>query len=373
MTYGLYVHFPWCITRCPYCDFNAHVLKASSMSEDAYITLLIHELDRWLKVIDQRPLCSIYIGGGTPSLLSAYAIERLLHAIAKRFGALPHEITLEANPSTVEAQRFKDYQHAGITRLSLGVQTFNTAMLLAIGRQHTVDAIWHAIDALHRIDWKNFNIDLMYALPGQTIDQVQYDIQQTLQAQPTHVSWYHFTIEPGTAFFKNPPILPSDEDVWYMQQQGLQDLVQANWHPYEITAFTQNMPCQHNQHYWQFGDYLGIGAGAHGKITKLDGSIWRYANPNVPRVYATQRPNITCNTPADTLIDFVISRFRLYQPITWITFERSTHLPRDALKKPLSQGVSKGWITLTDDGFLITEEGHRWLSDIMSWWLPSTT
>lgn len=292
---SLYIHLPWCIRKCPYCDFNSHGVK-DEIPEQQYINTLIQDLDEDLVEIEDRSLISIFFGGGTPSLFSGHAITTLLQEIQKRIPFQKDiEITLEANPGTVEQQYIRAYHEAGVNRLSIGVQSFQDDKLKALGRIHGSQEAQQAIETAKQAGFNNFNIDIMHGLPNQSVEDACYDIQTAIELKPTHLSWYQLTIEPNTVFYSKPPTLPDEDTLWEIEEQGKALLAKAGYEQYEVSAYAkQGRQCQHNINYWEFGDYLGIGAGAHSKITdpksKKIERKWKvkhpkdYLNPNKPFV-----------------------------------------------------------------------------------------
>lgn len=317
---SLYVHVPWCVRKCPYCDFNSHQ-QNGELPEQAYIDALLDDLDRDLAGAAGRPLTSIFIGGGTPSLFSAQSYERLLNEVARRLRfADDIEITLEANPGTFEQAKFRDYRKAGINRLSIGVQSFDPLQLQRLGRIHNGDEALRAADIARQSGFDNFNLDLMFGLPGQSEAQALQDLQQAIDCQPTHLSWYQLTIEPNTEFFRRPPVLPADDAVADMQLSGIALLAAAGFERYEVSAFAQaGRASRHNLNYWQFGDYLGIGAGAHGKLTHAaaDGSlvVERLRKTRMPQHYLAAAGNYTTErkpVPVEELpFEFMMNALRL--------------------------------------------------------------
>src|SRR5579883_579474 len=284
---SLYVHIPWCVRKCPYCDFNSHEMK-HGLPEAAYVEALLDELDHHLPRIQHRSFISIFFGGGTPSLFSANAIEQILRGISQRMPLNPSiEITLEANPGTIEQARFQGFREAGINRLSLGIQSLQNDKLKTLGRIHDHDQAIRAISIAKEAGFTNFNLDLMYGLPHQSIDDALEDVKLALSFQPTHLSWYQLTIEPNTLFHHQPPPLPMDETIWQMQQAGQTLLQQAGFEQYEVSAYSlAGKNCVHNRNYWEFGDYLGIGAGAHSKLTnEKTGEVVRFAQVKHPNAY----------------------------------------------------------------------------------------
>ncbi|MEC9482594.1 MAG: radical SAM family heme chaperone HemW, partial [Halomonas sp.] len=268
---SLYVHVPWCVRKCPYCDFNSHgVGRSAELPEDGYLTALLADLDADLALAGQRELTSVFIGGGTPSLMSADFYGRFFAALNERLAlSRDCEITLEANPGTVEQRRFAGYREAGINRLSIGVQSFQPAQLEALGRIHSGTEAERAVTSARCAGFDNINLDLMHGLPGQDVAQAIDDLEQALALSPEHLSWYQLTLEPNTEFHSQPPRLPEDDTLWDIQDAGHQRLEQAGYNRYEISAYARpGRRSRHNLNYWRFGDYLGIGAGAHGKLSR---------------------------------------------------------------------------------------------------------
>jgi len=279
---SLYIHFPWCVRKCPYCDFNSHAVRGD-LPEDQYIDALLADLESDLPRVWGRPVRSVFLGGGTPSLFSPEAIERLLAGVRARVTLVPEaEVTLEANPGTVETERFRGYRAAGVNRLSIGIQSFQPEQLQKLGRIHGRDEALAAAQAARAAGFDNFNLDLMFGLPQQTLDEALADLRTALALNPTHLSLYQLTLEPNTLFHAQPPELP-DEDVLAAMQEALQaELADAGFTQYEVSAYARaGRRCRHNLNYWQFGDYLGIGAGAHAKITDADGitRLWKVKQP----------------------------------------------------------------------------------------------
>lgn len=276
--FSLYIHIPWCIKKCPYCDFNSYD-SPSQLPEQEYVQVLLQDLTQDLPRVANRTLKSVFFGGGTPSLFSPKSFETILNHVHRVLSCQPNmEITLEANPGTLEHKSFKDYRNAGINRISIGAQSFNDYSLQALGRIHAAKDTHKAIDAIRKGGFDNYNIDLMYGLPQQSLNDALSDLKTAIELSPTHLSWYHLSIEPNTIFHHKPPVLPNDDEVFEIQQAGFELLKQQGFMQYEISAFAQKgFQCQHNKNYWEFGDYLGIGAGAHSKITNLDHSISRFS------------------------------------------------------------------------------------------------
>ncbi|MBR9790007.1 MAG: radical SAM family heme chaperone HemW, partial [Vibrionaceae bacterium] len=294
---SLYVHIPWCVQKCPYCDFNSHELKAE-IPEEQYINALLEDLDtdieKYCLKDAPRQLHSIFIGGGTPSLISAEGIERLLQGIEARIPFKPDiEITMEANPGTIEAERFAGYRKAGVTRISIGVQSFEQEKLERLGRIHGKDEAVNAAKLAHQIGLNSFNLDLMHGLPDQSIEQALADLDKAIELAPPHLSWYQLTIEPNTMFYYKPPTLPDDDDLWDIFDLGHKKLAAAGYVQYEISGYSKpGFQCQHNLNYWRFGDYLGIGCGSHGKLSFSDGRILRTTKVKHPRGYLAAYQNM---------------------------------------------------------------------------------
>ena len=350
---SLYIHIPWCIRKCPYCDFNSHT-SPERLPEESYIQALLADLDQDLTFFPiQTPLHSIFIGGGTPSLLSANAYASLFTGIQRRIPfAKNMEITLEANPGTIEHGLFSDYRAVGINRISLGVQSFHSAHLKRLGRIHDAGQAQQAIEQILAAGFTRMNLDLMYGLPEQTVEQALTDLQVALSYQPTHLSWYQLTIEPNTLFHKTQPTLPMEDSIAEMEQAGLSLLIQHAMHRYEISAFCQNEQwSEHNLNYWLFGDYLGIGAGAHGKITQdAPDQIYRtqkfrqpkdYLDPNKTFIAAKQ---LIAKT--DLPFEFMLNTTRLEQAIPYKLFTQRTGLSLEYLYPKLIQAQQKGFITI---------------------------
>ncbi|MEG2831052.1 MAG: radical SAM family heme chaperone HemW, partial [Edwardsiella sp. (in: enterobacteria)] len=283
---SLYIHIPWCVQKCPYCDFNSHAQKGE-IPQQAYVDHLLADLDQELPRVAGRPLSTLFIGGGTPSLLSGEALQRLLDGVRARLPlAADAEITLEANPGTVEAERFSAYQRAGVNRISIGVQSFSADKLQRLGRIHGPQEAIAAARLATALGLRSFNLDLMHGLPQQSQEEALDDLRQAIALNPPHLSWYQLTIEPNTLFGSRPPRLPDDDALWEIFEQGDHLLRASGYQQYETSAYAlPGRQCQHNLNYWRFGDYLGIGCGAHGKLTFADGRIERRAKTRHPRGY----------------------------------------------------------------------------------------
>jgi len=378
---SLYIHIPWCVRKCPYCDFNSHEAR-DEIPEAAYIDALIADLEQDLPAVWGRTVETVFFGGGTPSLFSPEGIDQLLADVRARIPLKPEaEITLEANPGTVDYARFKGFREAGINRLSIGIQSFQPELLKAIGRIHSDTEAITAVEAAHQAGFQNFNLDLMFGLPGQTQKQALQDLQMAKDLKPAHISWYELTIEPNTWFHRHPPQRPDDGTLWEMQQAGRTLLEAAGYQRYEISAYAHaQQQCRHNMNYWQFGDYLGIGAGAHAKISDAASqSITRTAKQRHPRNYldsarTTARiSSSTRITKEDALLEFAMNALRLDQGFSLTTFNATTGLSYTDIETIVNKGVAEG--LLSHDGHIIraTPKGQRYLNELLQHWMPDTT
>ena len=373
---SLYAHFPWCVQKCPYCDFNSHKLR-DELPERRYIDALIRDLDVQAPEVAGRPLTSIFLGGGTPSLFSPAEIGRFLAHARDTLGfAGDIEITLEANPGTIERGRFAEYRTAGVTRVSLGAQSFDERQLRLLGRIHSADETRRAAEELHSAGLTNFNLDLMYALPGQSAADAEADIREALALRPTHISQYHLTIEPGTVFAAAPPVQPADDVVEEMLDRSLQTLANENFAQYEISGYARaDARCTHNLNYWSFGDYLGVGAGAHGKISDpTSGLIVRTQQTREPRRYLAADPRDRISKPIATAhlpFEFAMNGFRLVEGFAGELFEERTGLPIAILERALGLGLERGLVERVANQWRATPKGFRFLNDILVELLPS--
>jgi len=375
---SLYIHLPWCVKKCPYCDFNSFK-QNGIIPEEAYINALLKDLSQELPKMTNRQISSIFIGGGTPSLFSAESISRLLKEINNLVDIVPNvEITMEANPGTFEQERFAGFRAAGINRLSLGIQSFNATHLKILGRIHGQAESLTAATAAKQIGFSKINLDLMYALPNQTIEEALVDLQQAIALSPTHLSWYHLTIEPNTAFYRQPPKVPVDDIVDEMEMLGEALLEKHHFSHYEVSAFCQDeQQCVHNLNYWQFGDYLGIGAGAHSKITLPDeNKVLRFWKQRVPHQYLNPVENFTSNQRViekeDLILEFMLNALRLADGFSINLFETRTGLNFTDIEKPCDNALRKGLITLQNHQITPTLQGKRFLNDLMGLFLPTT-
>jgi len=377
---ALYVHLPWCVRKCPYCDFNSHAVPAGGIAEAAYVAALQRDLAFAAPAVAGREIVSVFFGGGTPSLFSAAAIARVLsHARSLLPFAADAEITLEANPGTVEHGRFADYAAAGVNRVSLGAQSFDDARLTALGRIHGAADIARAVGELRTAGIGNFNLDLMYALPGQDLQGARDDLERAIALAPTHVSHYQLTLEPDTPFAKRPPAgLPDDDLAWSMQVECQSLLASAGYEQYEVSAYARpGRRCRHNLVYWEFGDYLGIGAGAHGKVTRVDGdAIERTIRVRHPAAYlaaATAQQGLAEARdvpPADLPFEFCLNALRLVAGFTPQHFEERTGLPITVLERPAEHARARGLLEHVDERWRATAFGRRFLNDLQEQFLP---
>lgn len=374
---SLYIHIPWCIRKCPYCDFNSHQ-KTDVLPEQAYVERLLHDLTQDIaRFPKQQPLVSIFIGGGTPSLFAAHTYAHLFEGIQRLIPFTDDiEITLEANPGTVEQGRFEDYHAIGINRLSLGIQSFQAAYLERLGRIHDEKQAHQAIEAARNAGFKRINLDLMHGLPGQTIAEGLADLQTAITHEPEHLSWYQLTIEPNTVFYKTKPVLPKEEDAMALEESGLELLQKHRYTRYEISAFCRGEGAsKHNLNYWLFGDYYGIGAGAHGKLsTEHAQSIYRTRKHRQPSDYLDS--NKTCLTElseislADQLFEFILNTTRLEQPIPYTLWTQRTGLSMDNLLPGLKKAEQQGLIQCHKAHWQITPFGRRFTNNLQMIFLP---
>jgi len=377
---SLYVHLPWCVRKCPYCDFNSHAVPARGVPQEAYLTALLDDLEFAARDCAGRPLVSIFFGGGTPSLFAADSIGRIVERAVRRLDAVADlEVTLEANPGTVERGRFAAYRDAGVNRVSLGAQSFSDRQLAALGRIHARDETLSAVDELRAANLGNFNLDLMYALPEQTVDEALADLEQAIALDPAHLSHYQLTLEPGTAFERRPPRLPDDEAAYAMQLACQQRLAAAGYRHYEVSAYAKpGSECRHNLNYWRFGDYLGIGAGAHGKVTDATGGrVVRTARVKQPgRFLAAEQPDGRVDevrevTAADLAFEFCLNALRLREGFDSESFESRTGQPWSTIAATVASAEARGLLAAGPEGrWAPTELGARFLNDLQAMFLP---
>ncbi|EPL3705417.1 radical SAM family heme chaperone HemW [Morganella morganii] len=365
---SLYIHIPWCVQKCPYCDFNSHALKGE-VPHDDYVAHLLADLDADLPLVNGREIRTIFIGGGTPSLLSAEAMQTLMDGVRARIPvATDAEVTMEANPGTVEADRFSGYQKAGINRISIGVQSFGDDKLIRLGRIHDAGEAKRAARLAATLGLRSFNLDLMHGLPEQHLGEALSDLRQAIELAPPHLSWYQLTIEPNTSFGSRPPVLPDDDLLWDIFSQGHQLLTQAGYVQYETSAYAKpGFQCQHNLNYWRFGDYLGIGCGAHGKISFTDGRILRTVKTKHPRGYMAGRYLDQQNEVAteDRPFEFFMNRFRLLEAMPRRDFTDYTGLPESVVRPQIEAALNAGEISETATHWQITEHGKLFLNTLL--------
>lgn len=370
---SLYLHIPWCVQKCPYCDFNSHALKGE-VPHDDYVQHLLNDLQADLPLTTGRQVQTLFIGGGTPSLLSAEAMQTLISGIRQRLAvASDAEITMEANPSSVEAERFSAYQQTGINRISIGVQSFSADKLNRLGRIHGPQEAVNAARIASMSGLNSFNLDLMHGLPDQSLTEALADLRQAIALEPTHLSWYQLTIEPNTLFSSRPPPLPDDDDLWDIYQQGQQLLTAAGYQQYETSAYAKpGASCRHNLNYWRFGDYLGIGCGAHGKLTQPDGTLLRTIKTRHPRGYMTGNylakqyavPN------ADKPFEYFMNRFRLHEQCPRGEFSQLTGLSETTIRAALDNTIAAGYLQETPEYWQVTAHGRLFLNSLLQEFLP---
>ncbi|MDR3478054.1 MAG: radical SAM family heme chaperone HemW [Gammaproteobacteria bacterium] len=374
---SLYIHLPWCVRKCPYCDFNSHEAR-DSLPEELYINALMKDLEENLPKIWGRRILSIFFGGGTPSLFSAKGIGRILTEVNTRLPFGPDtEVTLEANPGTIDESRFSGFREAGINRLSLGLQSLQDDKLKALGRIHDRDKALRAIDIARSAGFKNFNLDLMHGLPNQTVDDALSDLRDALAFQPKHLSWYQLTIEPNTLFHHQPPTLPVEDTLWEIQEQGRALIEKCGLAQYEVSAYSQpNFECTHNLNYWEFGDYLGIGAGAHSKLTDMEQqNVTRHWQVKNPRDYLDPTKQFTAEekiTPDKEMVfEFMMNALRLTRGVPTALFTERTGLPLSVIEPVVNAAKTKGLLEETTEWIRATELGQRFLNDLVEMFLHS--
>jgi oxygen-independent coproporphyrinogen-3 oxidase len=372
---------PWCVRKCPYCDFNSHAAP-EYVPQAQYIDALLEDLQSDVAAAQGRPLTSIFFGGGTPSLFEPEQVGRLLAGVRRQLAFAPDiEITLEANPGTIEHGRFSGYRDAGVNRVSLGAQTFNEEQLRLLGRIHGRGDIVRAVSELRQAGIDNFNLDLMYGLPAQTVPQALADVSTALELQPTHLSHYQLTLEPGTVFFHRPPPLPDPDDIWQMQIDCQELLAARGYEQYEVSAYAQaSRRSRHNLNYWRFGDYIGIGAGAHGKVTLLEGNraIVRTERVKQPREYLSRSADrrVSDRHPVaagDLPFEFMLNALRLVEGFDEASFESHTGVGFAALSATVAEAERKGLLEQDAPGhWRATVSGQRFLNDLQELFLPES-
>ena len=372
---SLYIHLPWCVRKCPYCDFNSHAVTGEPLPEAEYLAALVRDLEFSLPQIWGRRITSIFIGGGTPSLFSGTAINELLSALHARLNFNPAiEITLEANPGTADSEHFHDYRATGVNRLSIGVQSFSDEHLQSLGRIHDADAARRAIDTARAAGFDNINLDLMFGLPGQTMNSALQDLEIAIEPALQHISWYQLTIEPNTVFYSRPPPLPDDDLVWEMQESGQALLSQHGYEQYEVSAYASaGRRSRHNLNYWEFGDYLGIGAGAHSKITDVGNPcVRRFARHRMPAGYmqlaGTDAAVVSERTLSrnDLVVEFMLNALRLVHGFPPDLFTQRSGIPLYDIRTPLSDAEAREFIEWDIHKIAPTQHGRRYLNDLIA-------
>jgi putative oxygen-independent coproporphyrinogen III oxidase len=376
---SLYVHLPWCVRKCPYCDFNSHEGRGA-LPFAAYVDALIADLDHDLPLVWGRTVQTVFFGGGTPSLFPPEAIDAFLQAASARLRFAPGlEITLETNPGTAEHGRFEHYRAAGVNRISFGIQSFDDGCLQRLGRIHDSAEAEAAVKLAQDAGFDNFNLDLMYALPGQSLAMAEYDVERAIALQPSHISHYQLTLEPNTVFTARPPAgIPDDDASWDMQERCQARLAEAGYAQYEVSAYARpDRQCAHNLNYWHFGDYLGIGAGAHGKLTLgSEQSILRRWKIKHPTDYLLKAGSVAAIggdeiiEPLRRPFDYMLNALRLVDGFSLAAFEARTGLPRAAIANELALARQHGWIEVVGDRIVPTELGRRFTNDVIALFLP---
>ena len=370
---SLYIHIPWCVSKCPYCDFNSHALEGE-LDQSGYVEALLEDLTRELPLVSDRPLQTVFFFCFTPSLFSAPAIHRLLAGVADRMTcSADMEITMEANPGAVEAEQFAALRESGVNRLSIGVQSFQAESLRALGRVHGPQEALRAVELAKQGGFERINLDLMFGLPRQGLAQAREDVQTAIELACEHLSYYQLTLEPNTLFHHQPPQLPDEDSLWNIQEQGLGLLAEAGYEQYEVSAFARaGGRCRHNLNYWRFGDYIGIGAGAHGKLTLADGAIQRRWKLRGPADYlkavtvdgALQGHRLL--EPQDRVIEFMMNALRLPQGVELSCFEDTTGLSLDQIASNIAQARERDLLSLEDSRLRPTSLGFKFLSDLLA-------
>lgn len=370
-----YVHIPWCVRKCPYCDFNSHA-AGPSLPEDDYVAALHADLSEELPAVAGRRLTSIFFGGGTPSLFSPRALGQILEDLERRIGFEGDiEITLEANPGTFEQAKFRDYRALGIDRLSIGVQSFQAEKLKALGRIHDGAEAIRAADMARAAGFDNFNLDLMHGLPGQSLDDALQDLATAIAQAPTHLSWYQLTLEPNTVFWNQPPVLPEDDTLWDIQEAGQALLAEHGYRQYETSAYARDgRRARHNLNYWTFGDFLGLGAGAHGKLSAAHGSIRRRWKTRLPKDYLDPAKAFRAGEKvlaADELpFEFLMNALRLTDGVPASLFTPRTGLALSALAEGRRAAEAKGLLAADPERLVATPRGQLFLNDLLQDFLP---
>ncbi|MGA5586110.1 radical SAM family heme chaperone HemW [Pseudomonas siliginis] len=371
---ALYIHIPWCVRKCPYCDFNSHT-ASPVLPEQEYVDALLADLDQDLHAVYGRELTSIFFGGGTPSLFSAEALGRLLTGVEQRIPfAADIEITLEANPGTFEQEKFVAYRKLGINRLSIGIQSFQQEKLEALGRIHNGDEAVRAAGMARQAGFDNFNLDLMHGLPDQSLDDALSDLRQAIALKPTHISWYQLTLEPNTVFWNQPPVLPEDDTLWDIQEAGQALLAEHGYAQYEVSAYAQaGRPARHNLNYWSFGDFIGIGAGAHGKLSHPDGRIVRTWKTRLPKDYLNPAKSFQAGEKSlsndEMPFEFLMNALRLTAGVESRLYPERTGLSLDTLAEGRREAEQSGLLQVEPSRLAATERGQLFLNDLLQQFL----
>ncbi|WP_258571617.1 radical SAM family heme chaperone HemW [Pseudomonas protegens] len=371
---ALYIHIPWCVRKCPYCDFNSHA-ASPTLPEEEYVDALLADLDQDLHAVHGRELSSIFFGGGTPSLFSAQALGRLLKGVEQRIRFAPGiEITLEANPGTFEQEKFTAYRALGINRLSIGIQSFQEQKLKALGRIHNGDEAIRAAGMARQAGFDNFNLDLMHGLPDQSLDDALGDLRQAIAMKPTHLSWYQLTLEPNTVFWNQPPVLPEDDTLWDIQEAGQALLAEHGYAQYEVSAYAQpGRAARHNLNYWSFGDFIGIGAGAHGKLSHPDGRILRTWKTRLPKDYLNPAKQFKAGEKAlgneELPFEFLMNALRLTDGVDAALFAQRTGLDLGSLAEGRLQAEQSGLLQVEPSRLAATARGQLFLNDLLQYFL----
>lgn len=371
---ALYIHIPWCVRKCPYCDFNSHA-ASPTLPEEEYVDALLADLDLELHAVHGRELSSIFFGGGTPSLFSAPALGRLLKGVEQRIPfAGDIEITLEANPGTFEQEKFTAYRALGINRLSIGIQSFQEQKLKALGRIHNGDEAIRAAGMARQAGFDNFNLDLMHGLPDQSLDDALDDLRQAIAMKPTHLSWYQLTLEPNTVFWNQPPVLPEDDTLWDIQEAGQALLAEHGYAQYEVSAYAQpGRAARHNLNYWSFGDFIGIGAGAHGKLSHPDGRIQRTWKTRLPKDYLNPAKPFKAGEKdlgnEELPFEFLMNALRLTDGVDAALFAQRTGLDLSSLAEGRRQAEQSGLLQVEPSRLAATARGQLFLNDLLQYFL----
>ncbi|VFP83411.1 radical SAM family heme chaperone HemW [Candidatus Erwinia haradaeae] len=369
---GLYIHIPWCLKKCAYCDFNSYALEMEIPIND-YISHLFNDLYFDLPLISGRKIHTIFIGGGTPSLLNSEAVQLLLDGVRTRLELSKQaEITIEVNPGVLETDRLSGYQNAGVNRISIGVQSFQKSSLQNLGRTYTPHEAKRAVQTTASLGLRSFNLDLMYGLPNQLLANALNDLDLAICFNPPHLSWYQLMIEPHTLFFAHPPQLPHEDQLWDIFEQGHKLLGAAGYQRYEVSSYSKpDMYCEHNLNYWRFGDYIGIGCGAHGKLTQLNGTIIRTSKTRHPRKFMSgnYRSKICEVSNNAKPLEFFMNRFRLLEAMPRSEFIRCTGLAEDHIRAPIDRAIQEGYIIETSTFWQITTKGMLFLNSLLELFL----